>query len=214
MEHAAAKSASLFFFVLALAFAVPAAAQTVTSTPAASLSTTSSVASVSTTTSTTTKPAPKKRVRRKIVGHSPSNYRNPRGSLLTGIYFGIGQNAETGLSLFFGLSAGYAALTGVVPGVRGELLANDRGVGGEVAGTLTLTPPLTWDLTPFVIGELGYHGEGEGFSGYLYGVGGGFYLGDPSSRIALQIGWVWRRLIVDGADRDISGPILAAVFRF
>lgn len=165
------------------------------------------------TSTATAQPAPKKRVRKKIVGHSPSNYRNPRGSALTGVYFGLGHNSETGTTFFFGLSVGYALLTGVVPGVRGELIANDRGVGGEVAGTLTLTPPLTWDITPFGIAEVGYHGE-DNFSGYLWGLGGGIYIGDPSSRLAIQIGWVYRRLIVEGNDRDISGPILAAVFRF
>jgi hypothetical protein len=152
-----------------------------------------------------------KRQRRKIQTRV-ADYRNPQGSFLSAFLFFIGHDSQTGTFVAFGLGLGYAVITGVVPGVRGELLYSD-GFGAEVAGTLTLTPPLSWSLTPFLIGEAGLHFE-DGRQGWLYGGGAGVYLGDPTSRIAVQLGYVWRAIVYENEKQDGSGPLLAIAYRF
>lgn len=204
--------------LLALASSAPAFAQstlTSTNTPATK---TASVSAATTSTATpvgsvTRQQAPK-RTRRKITGSTSSENRNPQGSVLAAFFFGVGYDSETGsTAVAFGLGLGYAMFTGVVPGVRAEILYDD-GFGGELAATLTLTPPLDWVVTPFVLGETGLHWEG-GRRGWMYGAGGGVYLGDPSSRIALQIGYIWRKIdYTTGKDENADGPLLAVIFRF
>jgi len=106
-----------------------------------------------------------------------------------------------------GVSVGYAVVTGVVPGVRGVVIAGE-GIGGEVALMVTLTPPLSWPLVPFVIGEGGYRWDRD-FRGWIYGGGGGFYIGGPSRRFGLQVGWIFRRYAIEGFRTvDSSGPII------
>jgi hypothetical protein len=209
MKHLAA---CFFSIVLALAWSDRAHAQTVTST-SAQTSTTAAVAETTTASVAQTPQKPPKRVRRKITANLSSDYRNPQGSILASFFFGGGYSSQNGAAVALGLGFGYAVITGVVPGVRGIMIASGDGVAGEVMGTLTLTPPLTWSITPFAQGEAGYRGDGDD-SGVLYGAGIGAFLGDPGGRVALQLGWIWRRLNTrDDRNIDASGPLLGITYR-
>jgi hypothetical protein len=136
----------------------------------------------------------------------PPAYRNPSGSWIVGGALGVATGGA-GTVFGFGVSVGYAVITGVVPGVRGVLIAG-RGIGGELAATLTLTPPLDWPIVPFAAGEGGHRWDRDG-RGWIYGGGGGVYLGAPSRSFGLQLGWMFRRYAVEGgATVDASGPLL------
>jgi len=115
-----------------------------------------------------------------------------------------------------GLGLGYAVITGIVPGVRGQVLAGDGPVGGEAAGTLTLTPPISLYLVPFGLGEVGYRWDGD-FTGFMWGAGGGLYIGEPTDRFAIQAGYIYRE--IDTKDPAVPkiklhGPIIALSFSF
>lgn len=210
MKHLALGAA---FMVLALAQSERAWAQTVTST-GTTATTTTTVTSTSTSSATLVHEQGPKRVRRKIVATAPHDYRHPSGSVIASFLVWGGYNTATGSTeIAFGLAFGYALLTGVVPGIRGELLYRD-GIGAQVAATMTLTPPLTWSVTPFALGEVGLDFE-QDRSGTFYGAGGGAFVGDPAGHVAVQIGWIWRRLIFKNApDGDGSGPIIGLTYRF
>ena len=141
---------------------------------------------------------PPPRVRR-----AASPYRNPEGSLLLSVVLGAGVGSA-GTRFVGGAGVGYAVLTGVVPGVRGLVLAGGGGgVGGELAGTLTLSPPMASYITPFVLGEAGRRWQ-SGPNGWIYGAGAGVFIGEPWATLQLQVGWIWRWLDIDG------GPTLTA----
>lgn len=139
-------------------------------------------------------------------GPAPAVYRNPTGSMVLGGVVGAAVG-ERGSAFVLGASFGYAVLTGVVPGVRGVAVAGD-GFGGEIAATLLLTPPLAWPVLPFLVGEGGHRWD-PGSSGYIYGGGGGLFVGSPRSRIGFQLGWIVRRYAIhDGPTIDASGPLI------
>jgi hypothetical protein len=137
---------------------------------------------------------------------STDEYRNPAGSWIVGGTIGAAIGGS-GTVFVAGVSVGYAVITGVVPAVRGVVIAGE-GVGGELAATVTLTPPLSWPVVPFAIGEGGYRWDRD-FRGWIYGGGGGFTIGAPSMRFGLQLGWIFRRYAIAGGDTvDASGPIV------
>ena len=144
----------------------------------------------------------------------PSKYRDPQGALLIGITGG----ASIGSGLRYGSAGGhigYAVVTGVVPGVRGTAFFGDLS-GGEVVGTLWLTPPLSARMVPFAVGEVGYVWQEVGSvktSGAIYGVGGGFHFGRPTAGVAVRAGVVYRYLDFAGGGGFVS-PLLAGSFRF
>lgn len=141
-------------------------------------------------------------------------YRNPQGALL--LNGSLGLSVGSGVTYVgVGIGAGYAVVTGVVPGARGLVLFGSGATVGEVAATLTLTPPLRVYTLPFVIGEVGGRFEPAGRA-LVYGVGGGLYLGEADSTFAFQVGWMWRRAKFGGelGTFDISGPILSLSIRF
>lgn len=142
-----------------------------------------------------------------------SGYRNPQGAIVLNLVLGL----STGQSTRFvaGGQVGYAVLTGVVPGVRGLVIGGSDNIstGGEVAATLTLTPPLVLSVVPFVVGEVGRRIQGD-FSGWLYGGGGGLFFGKPTNRVSFQLGWIFRRLVVQGRNFDVSAPIIGVSVRF
>ncbi|MCA9552405.1 MAG: hypothetical protein KC933_20390, partial [Myxococcales bacterium] len=141
----------------------------------------------------------------------PPPYRNPTGALVTSGTLGMAIGGN-GTSFVLGVGLGYAVVHGVVPGVRG-LLVVGHGVGGELALTATLTPPVSWDVTPFLMLEGGRRWLDD-LSGWLYGVGGGVYIGNPMSHFGFQLGWVWRRFVVAGTAYDVSTPIGGVSVRF
>jgi hypothetical protein len=144
-------------------------------------------------------------------------HRNPQGHLQFGATLGIGGALGGQRAFVGGVGVGYAVLTGVLPGVRGLLIAGND-IGGEVAATLTLTPPFESYLTPFVFGEVGGRFEPTG-KGFLYGGGGGLYVGNARSAFSLQLGWVFRRIEFPATDTlpsakvDASGPLVALSVR-
>lgn len=141
----------------------------------------------------------------------PQKYRNPQGSLVVGGAVGIAVgDGKTAVAI--GLSVGYAVFTGVLPTLRGVLII-DQKVGGELAATLTLTPPLSFVLVPFAHGEVGRRWDGFG-EAWLYGGGGGVMLGDPASKLGVQLGWVFRRYAYEKVSVDGSGPLIAISIRF
>ncbi len=140
----------------------------------------------------------------------PSPYRNPQGTIAASGILGAGIGSTT--TFIIGAGFGYAVFTGVLPGVRAQLIAGDF-VGGEVAGTLTLTPPLPGTFTPFVIGEVGRRFV-EDLSAWFYGVGGGVYLGEPSATVNLQIGYVHRWFVFQGGTYDVGAPLIGVSMRF
>lgn len=148
--------------------------------------------------------------RRRLV--APTAYRNPQGSIaLSAILFGsFGSGGES--TFVIGVGVGYAVVTGVVPGVRGALVAGGGSIGGDLAATLTLTPPVSWYITPFAVGEVGRRFDDTG--GWLYGAGGGIYIGEPSNTIALQVGWIFRRIVYPSRTFDANYPIIAISARF
>lgn len=140
-------------------------------------------------------------------------HRNPQGALNVSTVFGASVGGS-GTQFVLGLGAGYAVFTGVMPGVRGLILVGD-GLGGEIATNLTLTPPIESSITPFVVGELGRRFEPFG-AGWLYGAGGGIYLGEPAASFAVQLGWMFRRIAFADpvGNVDASGPIVSLSIRF
>ena len=147
-----------------------------------------------------------------IAEEPPPEYRNPTGSWIAGGTVGVSVG-DGGTVFVLGLSVGYAVITGVVPGVRGVLLVG-RGIGGELAGTLTLTPPLAWPVLPFAVGEGGYRWDRDAH-GFIYGGGGGLYISGPTNRFGLQVGWIFRRYAIrNGPTVDASGPIVGVSASF
>lgn len=143
---------------------------------------------------------------------APEIYRNPTGSIVFGGIVGAAVG-NRGTAFVLGASFGYAVVTGVVPGIRGVAVAGD-GFGGELAATLLLTPPLDWPVLPFVVGEGGHRWDRD-FSGFIYGGGGGLFIGSPRSRVGLQVGWIVRRFAIhDGPTVDASGPLIGVSASF
>jgi hypothetical protein len=142
-----------------------------------------------------------------------SPYRNPEGSIALNAFIGVAVSSS-GSRYGLGVGVGYAFITGVVPGVRALVVAGD-GVGGELAATLTLTPPIATSITPFAVGEAGRRFDPIG-SGWLYGAGGGIYIGEPQATFGFQIGWIFRRIVYPDpiGSLDDSGPIVAISARF
>lgn len=139
-------------------------------------------------------------------------YRNPRGAVVLSPFVGF-VASPSGTSASLGLGAGYAPITGVLPGARAMMIFGDV-LAGELAATLTLTPPLETIVVPFVTAEFGRRFE-RVYPGWLYGAGGGIYYGRPRDRFGLQAGWIWRRLKPSGLPAvDVSGPLVVASFRF
>lgn len=144
---------------------------------------------------------------------APPAYRNPTGSISLSGTAGVASSRE-GTSVIIGVGVGYAVFTGVVPGVRGLIISGPPGVGGELAATLTLTPPLSARFTPFVVGEAGRRWE-PGLRGWLYGAGGGLYIGRPEASFGLQLGWIFRWIrLDDGRTVRGDGPIVGLSIRF
>lgn len=141
----------------------------------------------------------------------PSRYRNPQGSIQVTGAIGVSVGSEQTL-VAIGAGVGYAVVTGVVPGIRGVIIAGD-GIGAELAGTLTLTPPLATYLVPFLVGEAGRRFDEFG-GAWLYGGGGGLYVGEPASGLGLQVGWMFRRLVYEDVTLDASGPIISISISF
>lgn len=141
-------------------------------------------------------------------------YRNPQGSINLSAVLGAA-SSDSGTRFVFGGGIGYAFLTGVMPGVRGLIATGNGGTGGELAATLTLTPPLSFSFTPFVAGEVGRRFEPFG-AGWIYGAGGGIYFGDPGGSVAVQLGWMFRRIDFGApiGSADISGPIVGVSISF
>jgi hypothetical protein len=137
---------------------------------------------------------------------------NPRGSIVLGVSGGASFGRD--LSVFsLGAQFGYAVYHGILPGVRGLVFFGDYS-GGEAAGTLVLTPPISFQLVPFVMGDAGYRWEEVG-NGPIAGVGVGAYIGHPADRLNVQLGWIFRRFWYgDGRSADASGPLVAISLRF
>lgn len=132
-------------------------------------------------------------------------YRSPSGSVAIDGGFGVG--AGGGATRFlFDLGAGYAVLTGVVPGVRGALAVGPE-LGGALAATLTLSLPIETYVVPYVVGELGGQLDGDGL-GWTWGAGGGLFVGDPGFAFSIRIGWMFRRVEFGRTSRSTTGPIL------
>lgn len=147
---------------------------------------------------------------RRIVEEERPIYRNPQGSVPISGNLSL-STGPLGTRFAVGLGIGYAVLTGVVPGVRGLLITGD-GVGGEAAATLTLTPPLSINWTPFLLGEVGRRFE-PGGSGWLYGAGAGVFIGDPGGSASIQVGWMLRRYDFNGTVYAANGPIIGINWR-
>ncbi len=142
-----------------------------------------------------------------------SGLRDPQGTLLLGVNGGYGVGGGTQFGSI-GVHAGYAFITGVVPGVRADYFFGDVS-GGQVIGTLWLTPPLRLAVVPFAVGEIGYVWQDQGSvstSGVLYGAGGGLHLGRPGDRISVRAGAIYR-VFGEGGDGFFS-PLVVASFRF
>ena len=142
---------------------------------------------------------------------SARGLRDPQGEILFGINGGytVGNGVQFGSA---GVHFGYAALTGVVPGVRANLFFGDV-TGGQVVGTLWLTPPFALTVVPFGVGEVGYVWQtidSESTNGVLYGVGGGLHVGRPYDSLSLRIGAIYR--VFNDGDGYFS-PLVLASFR-
>jgi hypothetical protein len=137
--------------------------------------------------------------------------RNPQGALLVNGVGGL-VTGGGGTAGVIGVGVGYAVVTGIVPGIRGLLIFGDI-FGGEVSGTLTLTPPFEGAVTPYAIGEVGHRWEAEA-RGVIYGAGGGLYLGDPRAMFSLQLGAIYR--IWDTQLGRVKGlsPVIGVSVRF
>ncbi|MEL7372435.1 MAG: hypothetical protein AAFN74_26160, partial [Myxococcota bacterium] len=142
---------------------------------------------------------------------APSRLRDPQGEILFGL---VGGYTSVNGSSFgtAGVHLGYAALTGVVPGIRGTFFFGDL-QGGQVVGTLWLTPPLDWAVVPFAVGEVGYVWQsvnGIESNGRLFGAGGGLHVGRRDNAFSLRAGVVYR--VVDGTEGYYS-PMVVGSFR-
>lgn len=137
---------------------------------------------------------------------------DPQGSLPASGVLGLA-GGSGGASLVIGAGIGYAVFSGVVPGLRGLVVLGSR-TGGELAFTLSLTPPFGWSVVPFVVGEAG-HRWLDGTQGWIVGVGGGAHIGRPEAVVGVRVGWIWRRYLIKGGPAvDASAPIIAVQFRF
>jgi len=129
-------------------------------------------------------------------------------NLMLGI--GVGSTQTT---VAVGAGVGYAVITGVLPGVRGTVIINEDRVAGELATTLTLTPPITFFVTPFAYGELGRRFDISG--AWMVAGGPGVYVGDPRDTFVLQVGWIFRRYFFENdLELDGSGPLVSIAVRF
>ncbi|MEQ8275871.1 MAG: hypothetical protein RMA76_31310 [Deltaproteobacteria bacterium] len=142
----------------------------------------------------------------------PSPYRNPRGTIAASGILGVGVGVGGNTTFVVGAGIGYAFITGILVGARGQLIAGDL-VGGELAGTLTLTPPLPGTFTPFLLGEFGRRFV-EDFTAWFYGIGGGVYLGEPSATVNLQLGYVHRWFVYGSGTVDVGAPLVGISMRF
>ncbi len=148
------------------------------------------------------------------VANRVSNLRDPQGSLLVGITGGatFASGVQFGT---VGVHVGYAVLTGVVPGIRGNVFFGGLS-GGQVVGTLWLTPPINLVVVPFGVAEAGYVWQNindQPSNGAVYGVGGGVHLGRPTDRLAVRAGVIYRYFNIDGGEGYIS-PIIIGSLRF
>jgi len=140
--------------------------------------------------------------------------RDPQGSVLVGVTGGASFSSEFSYGTI-GAHAGYAVLTGVVPGIRGNIFFGDLS-GGELAATAWLTPPLAFPVVPFAVGELGWAWQSfsnQSFNGALLGVGGGLHFGEPTDRFNLRAGVIYRYYDIQGGT-DYWSPLIIAMFRF
>ncbi len=145
---------------------------------------------------------------------SQSRLRDPQGTILIGISGGVSTQSDTTFGSVGG-HVGYAVITGIVPGVRGNGFFGDL-TGGEVAGTLWLTPPLDFSVVPFAIGEIGYTWrelDGASSNGAIYGAGGGLHFGRPTSAWSVRAGVVYRYYDFEGDGQGFFSPLVAASFR-
>jgi len=209
MKHGGLVALSVLGIMLGIALPERAEAQTATST-AAPATATVTTAPVSTSTRTASRPKRKRRYKPSMAS-TPEEYRNPRGRIILEPLIGLAYEEGEGTTFLFGLQIGYAVLTGVVPGFRGVFITTPEGAGGEVAGSLTLTPPLSWSITPYVQGEAGRRFDPD-LEAWFYGVNGGAYIGDPASRVALRVGYRWQRFITEDEVLEDTGPVLAVSF--
>jgi hypothetical protein len=141
------------------------------------------------------------------------SYRYPEGSFSVSGGLGVVSSSSQGTVFEFGLGLGYAVLTGVVPGIRGELVTTSQ-IAGEVAVGLTLTPPLALSFVPFGLAEVGQRWDMYG-SAHLYGFGAGIILGEPESHFGVQLGWAWHRYDYGGliGTVDTNGPLIGLAVR-
>ena len=143
-----------------------------------------------------------------------SDLRDPQGSILVGVSGGASFGSEVQYGSI-GVQGGYAVVTGVVPGLRTTFLFGDLS-GGEVVGTVWLTPPLSFAVVPFAVLEAGYAWQsfrGADADGAVYGVGGGLHLGRPRDVFNLRAGVIYRYYDF-GVQRDVVAPIVVGSFRF
>ena len=153
------------------------------------------------------------RVQPRSSARGVSPYRDAQGQVLFGVNGGyaFGNGAQFGSA---GIHVGYAVVTGVVPGIRANVFFGDLS-GGQVVGTLWLTPPLAYVVVPFGVGEVGYvwqNLDGISSNGMLYGVGGGLHLGRPTDRLGLRAGVIYR--VFDAGGDGYFSPLAVASFRF
>ena len=153
------------------------------------------------------------RIRPRASARGVSPYRDAQGQILFGLNggYGFGNGVQFGSA---GVHFGYAVLTGVVPGVRANVFFGGLS-GGQVVGTLWLTPPVSFAVVPFAVGEIGYVWQDIGgvtSNGTLFGVGGGLHLGRPTDRLGIRAGAIYRVFNADG-DGYFS-PLAVASFRF
>lgn len=137
-------------------------------------------------------------------------YHNPRGAIVANLLVGVAVGGNS-TQVAFGAGVGYAVLTGVLPGLRGMMIVGDS-VAGEVAATLTLTPPLSFFLVPFAYGEVGRRFDALG--AWMLAGGPGLYVGDPRDTIVLQGGWIFRRYFYENVGLDGSGPLISLSIKF
>lgn len=136
---------------------------------------------------------------------------DPQGRLIVaGSVGAVVSNSE--LAVLLGAQVGYAVIDGLVPSVRGQVFFGGFS-GGEVAGNLMYTPPLSLPLVPFVMFDGGYRWE-DPFEGSIIGGGGGLHLGSPGARFNMRAGVLYHRWFVNDlagrnvGDVDIIRPLL------
>jgi hypothetical protein len=141
-----------------------------------------------------------------------SRLHDPRGTVLLGVSGGASFSSNFNYGIV-GAHVGYAALTGVMPGVRGAVFFGDL-TGGEFAGMLWLTPPLALPVVPFAVGEIGYASQSPpDADGMLFGAGAGLHLGEPQARFNMRAGFIYRYYDLGGGF-DTWNPILMLSLRF